>query len=42
MGVGRVLGAGVERSQSKLPGRVGGGANQELCIRVVFSSGETA
>ena len=42
MGVGRVLGAGTERSHSKSPGRGGGGANQELCIRVVFSSGETA
>ena len=42
MGVGRVVGVGMERSQSKSPGRGGGGANQESCIRVVFSSGETA
>ena len=41
MGVGWVRGVGMERSQLKLPGRGGGGANQELCIRVVFSSGET-
>ena len=42
MGVERVFGVGTERLQSKSPGRGGGGANQELCIRVVFSSGENA
>ena len=42
MGVGHVRGVVMDRLQSKLPSKGGGGANQELCIRVVFSSRETA